>query len=334
MATPTYELTACPACGTTAACEIASIDAGREELEALWGFHGRRLRPETPPVHLADRVAFSQRPPLRLAACARCGHLFRNPIERTESLRAAYAGAAPPREVLASLHATQLGAARAQLRRLERVVGRAGSGLEVGSYVGAFLAAACERGWRFAGIDLDADASAFARSLGLVVHEGTLEAHDAGARVDAVAIWNCFDQLPDPRATLRAAALRLAPGGVVAIRVPNGAFYASLRRRLASRVPGVAAAARALLAHNNLLGFPYRHGFTPRSLARLAEREGLHVERIVGDTLVPIADEWTRRWAHVEERAVKAALRVVARATRGRVAPWFELYARREGRGM
>jgi hypothetical protein len=93
----------------------------------------------------------------------------------------------------------------------------------------------------------------------------------------------------------------------------------------------VARAARALLAHNNLLAFPYRFGFTPRSLARLVEAQGLEVRRVVGDVLVPIADEWTRGWARAEERAVKGLLRAVARAAPGARAPWFELYAGKRG---
>ena len=82
-----------------------------------------------------------------------------------------------------------------------------------------------------------------------------------------------------------------------------------------------------MLAHSNLLGFPYRHGFTPGSLARLLEATGFAVTRTWGDALVPIADRWTRPWAALEERAVKRALRLVARVAPD-AAPWFEVYAR------
>ena len=141
---------------------------------------------------------------------------------------------------------------------------------------------------------------------------------------DAVAIWNCFDQLPDPRSAARAAHGLLKPNGVLAIRVPNGAFYATVRRRLDGLAGPVA---RALLAHNNLLGFPYRHGFTVRSLGLLLEDTGFDVVRSHGDALVPIADEWTRGWAAAEERMVKTAIKALAALdTDG--APWFELYGR------
>jgi hypothetical protein len=53
----------------------------------------------------------------------------------------------------------------------------------------------------------------------------------------------------------------------------------------------------------------------------------------VGDVLVPIADEWTRPWAALEERALKRLGKVAARVSPGdkELAPWFELYARARG---
>lgn len=323
---PTYELTACIACGGRESTELAGPAAVRDEVEALWAFHERRLRPGTPPAPLADRVAFSQDPPLRLARCTGCGLVYRNPIERPESLERAYVDSAPPHGTFRALHETQRDAYRAQAERLTRVVRRRGSGIEVGSYVAGFLAAARDEGWQFTGLDVNADAVAFAQGMGFDARVGTIE-EEAAAQppVDTVAFWNCFDQLPDPQASLVAARDRLAEGGWVAIRVPNGGFYAALRPLLATPL---ASAARLLLAHNNLLGFPYRFGFTPESLGLLASRAGLVVQEVFGDTLVPIADAWTRPWAKMEERAVK---RVLSHATKlGAGAPWFELYARRE----
>ena len=65
-------------------------------------------------------------------------------------------------------------------------------------------------------------------------------------------------------------------------------------------------------------------------LTRLVERNGMRVEQVVGDVLVPIADRWTRRWAALEERVVKRIIAAGARISRGDkpLAPWFELYAR------
>jgi SAM-dependent methyltransferase len=323
---PAYELTACVACGSKESIEIADAESLRGEVEALWAFHGHRLRPATPPERLMDRVAFSEHPPIRLVECARCGLVYRNPIERQRELESIYADATAAPELLRALHETQLPAYRVQARRLLEVLGRRGSGLELGSYVGAFLAAAREVGLHFEGLDVNADVNRFARSLGFTVHDGDLESFAGQRHVDAVAIWNTFDQLPDPRAALTAAWKLLRPNGVLVVRVPNGEFYAALRRQAARPVTG--ALARLALAHNNLLTFPYRYGFTIRSLTALLARVGFEVRRVEGDVLVPIADEWTRGWAALEERMVKLSLGLVARR-RARWAPWIEVYAGR-----
>ncbi len=323
-----YELTRCPACDAAECRAVAEPDDVRREMEALWAYHGRRLRPETPPERLVDRVAFSQRPPLRLVQCASCGLVYRNPRERARELRAAYTGEAMRRDVLESLFRNQRASYRAQVRRLTDVARRAGSVLEVGSYVGGFLDAARAAGWHATGVDVNETVNRFAREKGFQVRTGELDAMPREPCVDAVAFWNCFDQLPDPRAAARAARAHLRPGGVLAVRVPNGAFYARVRALL----DGPAAPlARELLAQNNLLSFPYRHGFSARSLEVLLAHAGFRVERTHGDTLVRTADEWTHRWARMEERVVKRVMRLLCRAARG--APWIEVYGRVERAG-
>jgi SAM-dependent methyltransferase len=305
-------------CGHADARVIAEREDLRAEVEWLWAYHQRRLRPDTPAAHLMDRVAFSERPPLRLVRCRECGLVYRNPVERARELTDIYASDAPATPVLQSLHQTQCISARVQARRLRRFLGRGGSGLELGSYVGAFLSAAREGGLQVEGLDINAQVNAFTRSLGFVVHDGELSTFAPNRRFDVVAIWNTFDQLADPRGVMNAARALLAPGGVLAVRVPNGGFYAALRPRKRGW---------ALLAQNNLLGFPYRWGFAANSLRRLFGETGFRVERIIGDVLVPLADEWTRPWARVEERAIKRALGAIARST-PRIAPWIEVYGR------
>ncbi|MFL5576413.1 MAG: class I SAM-dependent methyltransferase [Gemmatimonadaceae bacterium] len=327
---PAYELAPCPVCGSMESSVVADREEVREEVEELWAFHTRRLKGETPPAHLTDRVAFSHPPPLRVVRCAGCGLVFRNPREREFELDAMYAGAAPEPAVLESLFATQQASYAAQADRLTELFGRAGSGVEVGSFVGGFLAAAAARGWTFEGLDVSDEVNAFVRARGLRATTGALDDFEPGHLYDAVAVWNTFEQLRDPREAATRARSLLPPGGVLALRVPNGDFYARLRPALDAGGPlgsALAPVARALLAHNNLLSFPYRHGFTVRSLSRLLSDTGFTVTRTVGDALVPIADEWTVRWAAWEERALKRAIRVIARAG-AEAAPWIEVYAR------
>ena len=297
----------------------------------LWEFHTRRLRADTPPERLADRVAFSQRRPYRVVQCRKCTLVYRNPREREFELTGTYEREVLGEEVLQSLFETQRASYEAQARRLTNVVGRTGVGLEIGSYVGGFLAAARDHGWNFVGRDVNENANAFARQQGLEVAHGTLEDFETRRRYRAVCIWNCLDQLPEPRRSVRLASALLENGGTLAIRVPNGGFYAGIRPLMNGFMAPVA---RTLLAHNNLLSFPYRTGFTVRSLRRLLEENGLIVLRTYGDALVPIADEWTKRWAKAEERGLKQLLRLPGAAGEAgaAVSPWFEMYARRPGK--
>ncbi|MBC7790204.1 MAG: class I SAM-dependent methyltransferase [Anaerolineae bacterium] len=327
------ELTRCPVCDAADVREIAGADDLTAEAEELWAFHTRRLRADTPAERLADRVAFSQRRPYRLVQCVECTLVYRNPRERDFELEKTYESEIIGEDVLQSLFETQRASYEAQAARLTDVAGRAGSGLEIGSYVGGFLAAARKHGWNFQGRDVNERANAFARKQGMEVACGTLEDLETRHRYRSVCIWNCLDQLPEPRRAVRLAAALLERGGVLAIRVPNGAFYAALRPALKRFMAPVA---RTLLAHNNLLTFPYRTGFTVRSLRRLLEDSGLVVVRTFGDSLVPIADQWTRRWARIEERGLKQLLRVPGAAgdAGAALSPWFEMYALRPGRGQ
>src|SRR5262249_8851202 len=152
----------------------AERDDLRAEAEWLWAYHARRIRPETPPEHLTDRVAFSEPPALRLVRCRECGLVYRNPVERARELKEIYARRAPTPGVLRSLHDTQVPAARTNARLLRRVLGRDGTGLEVGSYVGAFLTASQECGLQVEGLDINAAVNDFSRSLGYTAHDGEL----------------------------------------------------------------------------------------------------------------------------------------------------------------
>src|SRR4051812_16805046 len=322
MSSPAYEPAHCIVCGHAQSEVVAETDAIQREVELLWEFHERRLKPGTPAERLRDRVAFSQHPPLRLVACTECGLVYRNPTERSFEVEQTYARDCPPRDALRMLHDAQRNAYRSQAARLRRMLRSGATVLEVGSYVGAFLTAARDAGLHAAGVDINPAVNIFTRSLGFEVRDGELG--DTGrSPVDAGVIWDTFDQLPNPREAVIAARARLRPGGILAIRVPSGPFY----RRWRGRLEGTAGSlAQTVLAQNNLLGFPYRWGFSRRSLAKLLGQAGLEVTASFGDVLVPTADSFTRWWARWEERVVKRVLKEPARWGED-AAPWFELYA-------
>jgi SAM-dependent methyltransferase len=325
MSTTPYELTRCPVCDSLEAVEVADHDAIRSEVELLWAFHERRLREGIPPTYLTDRLAFSQYPPLRVARCGICSHVYRNPWERRDALKSAYASPLPEPSVLRRLLDTQRRTSQAQVRRLTDVTFRPGRGLEVGSYFGGFLEAARDAGWIFEGVDLSAPAVDFVTDRGFRVTRGELADVPADAPFDTIAIWNTFEQLYDVRSALVAARQRLRGGGILVVRIPNGAFYAHWRSRLRGPFRGLAL---RLLAHNNLLGFPYRQAFTRQSLEHLLRAIDFAVVRVYGDPLAPVADQWTTRYGALEERIVKRVQRLVHRGWR---APWVEVYAVAKG---
>jgi SAM-dependent methyltransferase len=115
----------------------------------------------------------------------------------------------------------------------------------------------------------------FCRDRGLPVVHGTLEQRlQPSNTVDAVVIWNTFDQLPDPRPLLRAIEQLLKPDGLLIIRIPHGICYrdamdaTNVHRWL--RKPLYTG-----LAWNNLLTFPYLYGYGLATLDRLIGEFGL-----------------------------------------------------------
>ena len=317
----TYELSKCPICDSSDGIEIADREAIQTEAERVWSFHARRFRHPVPPKYLTDRVVFSQSPPLRLMRCATCTHVYRSPRESPETVRRTYAETALSESVYESLFENQRLAYRAQVRRIRSFAGRINRGLEVGSYMGGFLAAARDAGMSFTGIDVNRTAAEFGDRQRLHISTCSLEEVPISESYDAVAIWNTFEQLPDVRSAAHVAHRLLKKGGVLAVRVPNGEFYVRWRRRL----NGVLAPwAERMLVHNNLLGFPYREGFTPRSLRRLLDDTGFAIGRVHGDTLVPVADRWTSASGAFDERLTKKIQRITQHSWR---APWVEVYA-------
>ncbi len=323
-----YEIAHCVVCGRRDAAIVAEAGELKSEVEALWEYHVRRLRPDIPTHRLADRVAFTEPPPLRLVRCVGCGLVYRNPVERASVMTSVYSETAAANDGLAALHTAQLPTARTQARRVRRLLGRGGRGLEIGSYVGAFLLAARESGLSVDGLDVNPAINAFVRGLGLRVHDGEIGDHHDDSPLDVLAIWNTFDQLADPRGVAFEAWRRLRPGGLLAVRVPNGAFYAEAHRALTNGNRALRRIARAIMAQNNLLGFPYRWGFTVGSLERLLGDAGFTTCRVYGDVLVRTSDEWTRVWARWEERFLKRAIGALVQARPER-APWLELFAKR-----
>jgi SAM-dependent methyltransferase len=163
--------------------------------------------------------------------------------------------------------------ARLRLRYL-RPWAAAGRLLDVGAAGGAFVAEADAAGFQAAGIE---PVPSFARTareqLGVDVREGTLEDVDlTPGAYQAVTLWHVLEHLRDPLGQLRRLTAALAPGGVLAVEVPNA---------------GSAIAAHMGGSWGALEPNVHINQFTPPSLRLAFERAGLVVLDLTTTAITP-----------------------------------------------
>jgi SAM-dependent methyltransferase len=327
---------ACPACAGRrfgVLCDARELASQQQRAQR---FHSARLARRRR-AELAERASFTHDYPTNLLACGACGLLLRSPRPRAADVEQAYTEERYPPERLEEMTASQVEAFRDKPAVL-RSLGVRGRVVEIGSFLGGFLEAARRAGWDAVGVDPGKQLAERCRVRGLRVVEETLAefaSHAGREPFDCVAIWNTFDQLAEPRAGLADAARLLRPGGILALRVPHGRHYRRLLGGLARPSPLRRYASEARLAWNNLLGFPYLHGYGVVSLDRLLEPFGFERALVRGDVLCRISGRATAGWARWEERVVKgwqrAEIAREARDSRGEweVSPWLDLYYRR-----
>lgn len=323
----------CLICGGEQLDIVASAADIEAQLRDLEIFH-RRRRIGSRPADLADRADFTQGYPAHVVECRICGFIFRNPRPVMLAVTSAYIRDRYSESHLRSEFELQRKWAEKKSLLLTNwlPVDRTPVVIEVGSFVGGFLAAGQRRGWTMLGVDPGKQVTEFCRARRLPVYCGTLgDASIAGGSVDAVVIWNTFDQLPNPDTTLAAARRILRQAGLLVVRVPNGVLY----RKGVEIITGQSVLhdmATMVLAWNNLLAFPYLHGYSISTLDQLVGRHGFRRRRVYPDTLLPLADQDTKTWARWEESFVKWVCRALAAQplwdTR-QLAPWLDLYYER-----
>jgi SAM-dependent methyltransferase len=329
---------ACVVCGASGTREIASASEIEAQRRFLQRFHRRRLR-ERDANAMEERAEFSQDYAARIVACAGCGLVFRDPQPTPDAVARLYAGDSYGAERLHALFESQLELFRPKVGHLAAFVPQPRPVvLEVGSFVGGFLAACAEAGWDAVGIDPGVEVADFCKSKGLrVLRENVDDVEFPAGTADLIAVWNTFDQLADPRPALRAMARCLKPGGVAVVRIPNGSAFDRCMGWL-SRAPGpLRGVLLSAMAWNNLLSCPYLHGYSLGTLDRLLGDHGFERIEADGDVLTRLSDERTKTWAKWEERAVKAVWKSLARlagaAPRESFAPWIDVYYRRTSDG-
>jgi SAM-dependent methyltransferase len=333
-------LVGCRLCGSTRSrlvCSEEDLAAQHRFLESFYRSHWSRQDAAS----ATDRVHFTQDYATAVVSCADCGLLYRNPRPAAQAVTKAYATEHYDEAYLRAELAAQKRWARAKVPLLARYLAKSAKRsrprvLEVGSFVGGFLLEGQNQGWDMIGVDPGRDVAAFCRERGLPIFEGTLdEAGFTPGSFDAVAVWNTFDQLPDPRALLQQALLLLRHGGVLVLRVPNGACFAwmiTMRTLVSSSLRRPFDVA---LACNNLLTFPYLYGYSARHLERLAEPYGFRLAGCVPDEVVSAPPGHLAWWAVAEERTVKGLVYAIATLWRDdrsglyRSSPWLDCFFER-----
>lgn len=153
---------------------------------------------------------------------------------------------------------------------------RAPSGrlLEVGCAYGLFAARALARGWEVSAMDVSAAAVAHTSArLGIDVHRGLVDdAPVDPSSLDVVVAWDVIEHVPDPAAFVARVSSWLAPGGTLALSLPNVDSLPAkvLRRRWWTLRPT-----------------EHIWHFTPRTLARTLFEAGLEQVALTANPLAP-----------------------------------------------
>jgi SAM-dependent methyltransferase len=156
-----------------------------------------------------------------IVRCRECGHMQLDRFPSEAELASAYADAASDDYV--DEEAGQRESFRSVLERIERYV-EPGALLDLGSWVGFLLDEARARGWReTTGVEPSLFASDYARSrLGLDVRTEDLFTAELPERhYDAVVLGDVLEHLTRAGDALDRVAGLLAPGGVIALELPD-----------------------------------------------------------------------------------------------------------------
>jgi SAM-dependent methyltransferase len=137
--------------------------------------------------------------------------------------------------------------------------------MDVGAAGGSFLAMARARGYEPIGCEPSTWMCRFAKEhYGLTLHPGTIfDVPVPEGSLHLLTLWDVLEHTPDPTAVLKRAHQLLAPGGVLAITVPD---YAS-------------GAARFLGARWPFLLTVHLYYFDPRTITDLLSRCGFEAKR-------------------------------------------------------
>jgi 2-polyprenyl-3-methyl-5-hydroxy-6-metoxy-1,4-benzoquinol methylase len=324
----------CLVCGGNSFLVIANAQRLRDECRLRERFVEGRLTRHANPDELKDLTDFFHTEKADLLACERCGLLVRDLHEPPAAQE--YSEDEYGEGVMEHQYPHYVEAFRKKENPFRGLLSRGARVLEVGSHYGAFLQVASEWGWQAEGVDPGKDTSRFAKSKGFTVHVATLEdCRFRDEQFDAVFIWNCFEQIEDPRPTLAASRRILKMHGLLTVRTPDGQFYAMCERLLQNA--NVTAESKEFvlraMGYNNLLAFPYRYGHGRDTLRRLIAPYGFRFCGALSSELLTFPLPENPNWVEQEERQISSELKLLAKSVlRDRsgssTGPWVETWFR------
>lgn len=323
----------CPVCAGDRFATLVPASKIDEECRMRERFVKQRLARPAAPDELKDLTEFFHQSSADILLCAGCSLLIRQEHEPPPA--ETYSEDAYNPELMEHLYPQYLGAFRAKEKPYRALLPAGAQVIEIGSHYGAFLQAANEWGWRAEGVDVGKDTSRFAKSKGFDVHVCEIvDCHFPDAKFDAVFIWNCFEQIKDPKPTLAECRRILKPDGLLTLRVPNGLFY-QMCHALLSEQNLTSESTEFLveaMGYNNLLGFPYLYGHKRATLHRLAQSFGFHMEGTLNSELLTLPLPEQASWVAPEERIINSEARLLAGRVLSKaemlIGPWIELWFR------
>jgi SAM-dependent methyltransferase len=179
--------------------------------------------------------------------------------------------------------AGQRATARRILERIERHrdVGRL---LDLGCWVGFFLAEARERGWEVTGVEPSGFAAAYARDeLDLPVLSGDLfEVGLPAESFDVVSLGDVIEHLPDAGSAVDRISRLLVPGGVLAMALPDAG--SRVARIMGPRWWSVIPSHVHYFTRESMRTMLERHGFTILDVSTSPKTftTGYYLERLGG----------------------------------------------------
>jgi 2-polyprenyl-3-methyl-5-hydroxy-6-metoxy-1,4-benzoquinol methylase len=326
----------CPICSGTSFAPIASRERLEQECRVRATFVNQRLSHPVTPNEAKDLTDFFHAEKAEIEECKTCSLLIRTEYERPPAEDYSKDDYDP--EVIEREYPEYVAAFRRKEGTYRELLPSGARVLEVGSHYGAFLQVAAEWGWRAEGVDVGKDTSSFACSKGFLVQK--VELQDAGfpeETFDAVFIWNCFEQIEQPKPLLQACRRVLKPGGLLTLRTPNGLFYSICQSLLSDGTLNTETEQFLVdaMGYNNLLGFPYLYGHNRATLQRLVEPYGFRIDGFLNSELLTLPVPDKSRAVQEEERAINKEMRMLANSIISDKAgvlagPWIEVWFRRQ----